>query len=361
MGITLLSDYALSQSRILVRFDACGHERKTTWNQLQGGGRCAECARNARFTEEDYLEAARKHGGELLEKARTGDMLSLWQCSLGHVFRRCLRSICNLGAFCTECSGSYAEMLCRTVVDRLFGKPFRRVRMRGMNSSKGVPLELDMYNDELKLAVEHNGAHHYESQENWNGARGLRIQRENDDRRRDFCKANGILLVEVRELGKRTTIEGLREQIRATLTQHGRTIPSGSTDVDLTNLPVLNESEVYWREVQEMAHVLGLEVLSKVFLGADKPLSVQCSHGHVTSKTPRSILQGHQCDECYMEARKKPLRFSDGRVFESGAAAAKVLGVTKEVVNKAIRQKRRLKGFSIERISWEEFRRVSAQ
>jgi hypothetical protein len=62
-----------------------------------------------------------------------------------------------------------------------------------------------------------------------------------------------------------------------------------------------------------------------------------------------------------MEARMKPLRFSNGQVFESGAAAAKVIGVTKEIVNKAIRQRRELKGFFIERISWEEFRRSSAR
>lgn len=126
-GITLLSDYTLSQSPILVSFDACGHKRTTTWNQLRTGRGCADCARNARLTDEDYLEAARKHGGELLEKSRTGNMPSLWRCSLGHVFRRCLVSIRSLGTFCTECSASYAEMLCRTDVERLFGKPFRRV------------------------------------------------------------------------------------------------------------------------------------------------------------------------------------------------------------------------------------------
>jgi len=231
--------------------------------------------------------------------------------------------------------------------------------MRGMKSGKGVLLELDMYNDELKLAIEHNGAHHYEAQENWSGVKGLRIQRQNDQRRRSFCKANGILLIEIRELGKRTTIEAMRSKVRAAFLQHGRPIPRGFDEADLTNLPVLNESEVYWREIQEAAGALGLEIITKTFLGADTPLSVRCSHGHVTPKTPRSILQGRQCDECYMEARKKPLRFSDGRAFESGAAAAKVLGVTKEVVNKAIRRKQRLKGFSIERISWEEFRRLA--
>ncbi len=360
MGVTLLSDYSKSQSAIRVRFNACGHEDTSTWNQLQRGDCCPQCAPNARFTEEDYLEAEQKHGGKLLEKARNGSLHSLWQCCLGHVFHRSLLSIRNLGTFCTDCSGSYAEMLCRTIVERLFGRTFRRVRMRGMTSSKGVPLELDIYSEDLKLAVEHHGAHHYEPQENWNGVEGFRLQQLNDRTRRHFCKTNGILLIEVRELGKRTTVEEMRKQIHAALSQDERPIPHGFAEIDLTNLPVVNESEVYWREVKEKAHAMGLEILTKVFLGADKPLSVRCSHGHVIPKTPRSILQGRQCDDCYMEARKKPLRLSDGQLFESGAAAAKVLGVTKEIVNKAIRHKRRLKGFSIERISWEKFRQLSA-
>jgi hypothetical protein len=163
-------------------------------------------------------------------------------------------------------------------------------------------------------------------------------------------------LIEIRELGKRTTVEGVRERIRAALLRDGRSIPLGFEEADLSNLPVVNESQVYWRDVHEAAHAMGLQVISHVFLGADKPISVRCARrGHVTPKTPRSILQGHQCDECYMEQRKKPLRLSDGRMFESGAAAAKVLGVTKEIVNKAIRERRSVKGFLIERISREEF------
>jgi phage FluMu protein Com len=361
MGILLLSDYTNSQTPIQVRFESCGHANTSTWNQLQRGDGCSKCARNARFTEEDYVEAAKKHGGKLLKMARNGTLASVWRCSLGHNFHRSLRSIRDLGTFCTVCSGSYAEMLCRTIMGKLFGRPFYSQRIKGMNSTKGIPLELDIYNESLKLAVEHNGAHHYEPQLNWSGLEGFRIQRLNDRKRRSFCRTNGILLVEIRELGKQTSIEAMRRQIRTALKRHGREIPTGFNEADLTNLPVLSESQVYWNEIQEAAHAMGLEILSRVYLGADKPVSVRCTIGHVTSKTPRSILQGHQCHECYMEQRKKPWRLSDDRVFESGAAAAKVLGVTKEVVNKAIRQRRPLKGLRIDRISWDTFRYFSTK
>ena len=106
---------------------------------------------------------------------------------------------------------------------------------------------------------------------------------------------------------------------------------------------------------------MGLTVLTEVFADAETRVTVMCNRGHTTLKTPRSILQGHQCDECYMEQKKKPLQLSDGRVFESGTAAAKVLGVIKETVNRAVCKKWKVKGFTIKRISWGDFRQRSAR
>ena len=65
MDIVLLTEYVNSQTPIRVRFKACDHEALKTWNQIQGGERCPKCARNARFTMEDYAEAAKKHGGSI--------------------------------------------------------------------------------------------------------------------------------------------------------------------------------------------------------------------------------------------------------------------------------------------------------
>jgi hypothetical protein len=48
---------------------------------------------------------------------------------------------------------------------------------------------------------------------------------------------------------------------------------------------------------------------------------------------------------------RKPLQLSDGRVFESGTAAAKALGVRKETVNKAALNGWKVKGFEVKRVS----------
>jgi hypothetical protein len=220
-----------------------------------------------------------------------------------------------------------------------------------------MPLELDIYNDELKIAVEHHGCHHYEPQGNWNGANGLKRQRIHDRLRRKFCKAKGILLVEVRELGKRTSLEAMRCKIRKALLRAGREIPRTFDTADLAELPPLNESQIYWAEVKQAARKIGLVILKEGFLGADTPIPVRCAYGHFIQKRPRAILGGHGCDLCYMARIKKPVQLSDGRIFESGVSAAKALRVTKEAVNSAVRRNGTVRGLRLTRIAYEEFLR----
>lgn len=359
--IILLSDYQTSKKPIRVRFEDCGHEVWTKWNFLQSGRGCSQCSPTRRATEEDYRNTAGIFGGKILAIGSGAQRCSKWRCSLGHIFTRSLTSIRSHGTFCTTCSGSYSEMLCRLAVEKLFGQRFHRARMRGMTSLKGVPLELDIYNGNLRVAVEHNGAHHYEPQENWSGVEGLRIQHLHDRQRRRFCKANDILLVEIRELGKRTSLQELRGKLRRALVKSGRKIPVCFDRANLADLPSLNESQVYWSEVQRISRQMGLKILSKVFLGADKPITIRCECGHVTQKRPRSILLGQSCNECHMERIRKPLRLSDGRVFESGASAATALGVTKEAVNTAVRKDAQCKGMTLDRISRRDFLRLSSR
>lgn len=351
MGVILLSEYRSANGRITVKHIACGHtESKKSWNALQQGGGCARCAKNARATMDDYLALAKQFKGRLIEKAASAQTDSLWECALGHRFKRCYTSIKSLQTFCTTCSSAYAEMLCLSIVERLFGAPFVRVRVKEMRSAKGKPLELDMFNSDLRIAIEHNGAHHYGPQRNWGGERAFRIQQANDECRRQYCRRNGILLIEIRQLGSITTAEEAKAQIRRALKKTKRPIPSSFDATDVTSLTPKVATEAYWESVQAAAARMGLGILPCVYLTADTPVPVKCERGHLTQKTPRSILQGHKCDTCYTLRLSKAVRLSDGRVFKSGADAARALGVAKETINRAAINGRKVKGFGIVRI-----------
>ena len=349
-GFELLSPYVSSQESIRLRGVECGHVFESTFNNATQAKGCPRCARNARKTDQDYLDAARRFGGQLLLQGSSSQADSKWKCALGHDFERSLTSINALGTFCTECSSSYSEMLCKAMLERLFERKFSKVRLKKMRSIKGRPLELDFYNKKLRLAVEHNGAHHYEPQKNWTGEAGFEIQKANDEAKRQFCKATGILLVEIRELGIRTSVEEARQQLFQELTASGRAVPEGFLACDLSGLVVQTRSESYWDQVKSKARSLGLEILRDEFLGSDVKVLVRCEKvRHLSSKTPRSIKNGEGCRECFLQNLRRQVFTSDGRTYPSGADCARALGVRKETVNRAARTGVTVRGLKVSR------------
>ena len=94
---------------------------------------------------------------------------------------------------------SVGEIECCRVMEELTGKPFITVRPTFLTNPKtGRSLELDCYNDDLRIAIEYNGAQHY----NYTGAFGqsreqFLAQAERDIIKVDLCDKFGIYLITV--------------------------------------------------------------------------------------------------------------------------------------------------------------------
>lgn len=84
---------------------------------------------------------------------------------------------------------SKGEKECRRIMQKLFQKEFTRVRPDFLlNRNTNRRLELDCYNDKLKLALEYNGAiQHYND----------RDQINRDKMKKEMCKQNGVTLISV--------------------------------------------------------------------------------------------------------------------------------------------------------------------
>ena len=53
------------------------------------------------------------------------------------------------------------EEKCREIIEKIYNKPFKKIRPNFLKNPKtGRNLELDMYNEELNIAVEYNGIQH---------------------------------------------------------------------------------------------------------------------------------------------------------------------------------------------------------
>lgn len=106
---------------------------------------------------------------------------------------------------------SKGETLCREAAQRVFGVPFVKVRPDFLkNNVTGYNLELDIYNEDLKIAIEYNGRQHYEFVPFFHkNHEHFMNQKYRDEIKKMICKQQGIHLIEVSYETPPTEIETL--------------------------------------------------------------------------------------------------------------------------------------------------------
>lgn len=71
----------------------------------------------------------------------------------------------------------------------------------GLVSLKGNPLRFDfaVFDDQgnIDFLIEYQGIQHYQPKDKFGGVAGLRKQQFNDMRKRQYCQAHGITLIEI--------------------------------------------------------------------------------------------------------------------------------------------------------------------
>ena len=96
---------------------------------------------------------------------------------------------------------SKGEVECRRVMQKLFDKPFYKTRPRFLNNPVTFGsnnLELDCFNEELKIAVEYDGAQHFKFIPYFHKTyEAFLNQRYRDYMKEQMCKENDIRLIRV--------------------------------------------------------------------------------------------------------------------------------------------------------------------
>jgi hypothetical protein len=94
---------------------------------------------------------------------------------------------------------SKGEMKCKEVIEKLTGKSFEKKRPEFLrNRVTDSNLELDCYNEELRLGVEYNGRQHYEYVPYFHSSKDAFYNiKYRDEMKRDLCAKNGVKLITV--------------------------------------------------------------------------------------------------------------------------------------------------------------------
>lgn len=96
---------------------------------------------------------------------------------------------------------SSGEKECRRVLQKIFNKPFNNCRpnfLQNPVTGGRFNLELDCYDESLKLAVEYNGVQHYKYVPYFHkNKEAFYNQKYRDELKARMCRDNGINLIEV--------------------------------------------------------------------------------------------------------------------------------------------------------------------
>ncbi len=196
-GFELIPELAKYKNNKTKLWWLCKNNHKFTsrLNDIVSGYGCPECSR-VKVPDISKLQAhAESLGGKLIStKYINCDTKYEWSCSKNHTWTATWHMISG-GNWCPYCKKCKTEFECKQIIEQLTGKQFNKCRIIPFNNSK---LELDGYNEELKIAFEYNGIQHY-TLCNWlhKTKKEFEYQKEKDTFKKIWCKENNIKLISI--------------------------------------------------------------------------------------------------------------------------------------------------------------------
>lgn len=98
---------------------------------------------------------------------------------------------------CSKCGNYTSENKCVKIIELLTSEKFNKIKPDFLKISPKIRLEIDSYNNDLKLALEYNGEQHYKLNKFFhkNKLCNLLNQQKRDKIKKKLCKENGIYLI----------------------------------------------------------------------------------------------------------------------------------------------------------------------
>jgi hypothetical protein len=184
---------------IICKIDGHGEFFQDPWVHLNGSG-CTICAINEqKNTLDDFIINSRKVHGDKYDYSKvkyvraSANIIIICKKKNHGEFLQSPGSHINSKNGCPKCASGRSEEICRELIEDLTGKQFTKIRPDWLNK-----LELDGYNDELKLAFEYQGKQHTHFIPHFHKDKSYFIdQVARDTLKRQLCEKNGIQVIEV--------------------------------------------------------------------------------------------------------------------------------------------------------------------
>lgn len=138
----------------------------------------------------------RQKGGIIMTpESKIGKTLPIEiRCKCKYVFNMKPQDIIS-GKYCYACHDNTLETLTRQIIQEITKKTFVKFKPLWLLNIQGNQMEIDMYNDELKLGIEYDGKQHDSLTYYSKTQDKLNHRMEDDQLKRKLCRLNGVTLI----------------------------------------------------------------------------------------------------------------------------------------------------------------------
>lgn len=336
-----------------------GHEWEAPPRNIRKGSWCRICSNKKRAdrdrtTLNEIMQMVIKKKGELLsdEYSYCHQKIDI-KCEIGHIFSTKLDYI-KSGRWCPECSQGTGERITRHFFEQIFNKPFPSKKPLWLKNAAGNRMHFDGYNEELKLAFEHQGEYHYSIIGRYSRNLTELNKRKKDDRRKRFlARKHDVKLLEIPEVFTRTKISDLKNTIINLCEEAGIRIPKSSMNKKISFDEAY--SPKYFEELKKIVKIKKGEILSESYLTARAKLRYRCAKGHEWEATPDNIIsKGSWCPRCAGRGNYSLEKFNDLAKKNKGKCTSKEFTRSADILEWECKHghKWKAKGTSIIRGHW---------
>ena len=215
------------------------------------------------------------------------------ECQDKHIYEATLNNV-NTGRWCPECNTNMGELIAVKALEHLFQKPFKKIRPQWLKCGDSNPLELDGYNEDLKIAVEYNGKQHYHKNNYFNNKvdKAYLKRIRYDKFKHKKCKEKGILLLEVPYIIPNYYI---CTHIAYVLRENGYDLMDRVDSFKIQNIKKFHSKT---EELKEIIKQKGGELLKGYYTYNFSILKIKCDKGHTWKTKAKYIKNGSWCIPC---------------------------------------------------------------
>jgi hypothetical protein len=242
---------------------------------------------------------------------KNGDTKMEFKCGNNHPTFMCtLNNLYYNNVNCPMCSENINinEEICRAIMQNIFqNKKFDKVRLDCMEG-----LELDGYNDELKVAFEYNGIQHYTDHPLFHdGAYNtLENQQQRDKVKFDLCQKNNIKLVTIpyNYMQFNVKLKTIKDQLKVLGVIFDDTIQINEGEIIKYVGTLKRQNTELYEKCKEAAEKQGGRLLAEGYTGNEILMEYECEKKHNFKMSWSNVNSGHWCPRC---AKRGKLTYED--------------------------------------------------